>query len=80
MSVEVVDEGTVSGNQVSIPAAIRRRFDIENGDVIRWKIVDGELTVEVLNQRLNVFEGFTPGKSNEPVDVVAEHDTFGLDT
>lgn len=32
-----VGEGTVSGNQVSIPAHIRRQFDIEDGDVIEWQ-------------------------------------------
>lgn len=79
MSVDEVGEGTVSGNQVSIPAAIRRRLNIENGDVIRWMVVDGELTVAVVNQRLDAFEGFTPGESDEPVDALDEHDSFGLE-
>jgi bifunctional DNA-binding transcriptional regulator/antitoxin component of YhaV-PrlF toxin-antitoxin module len=74
-----VGEGTVSGNQVSIPAHIRREFDIEDGDVIRWKIVDGELEVEVLNRREAAFEGFEPGESDGAVDGVERHDTFGVE-
>lgn len=76
---EDVGEGTVSGNQVSIPAHIRRRFDIEDGDIVRWKVVDGTLEVEVLNRREGVFEDFEPGESEEPVDAVAEHDSFGIE-
>ena len=74
-----VGEGTVSGNQVSIPAHIRDRFDIEDGDVLRWKIVDDELRVEVHSQESGVFEDFEPGESMEAVDVVEEHDRFGLE-
>lgn len=76
---ELVGEGTVSGNQVSIPAPIRRRLDIEDGDVIRWSVVDGELRVEVINQRLGAFDDFVPGESTAAVDAVAAHDRFGLD-
>jgi len=74
-----VGEGTVSGNQVSIPAHIRRRFDIENGDVIEWQVVDGELRVEVRQARTGAFEGFEPGASEADVDTVEEHDRFGLE-
>lgn len=71
-----VGEGTVSGNQVSIPAHIRDRFDIEDGDILRWKIVDGELRVEHASQNQGVFDDFQPGESDEHVDVVEEHDRF----
>ena len=74
-----VGEGTVSGNQVSIPAHIRRRFDIEDGDVIEWQIVDGELKVEVRQTASSAFEDFEPGASEEDIDVVEEHDGFGLE-
>lgn len=74
-----VGEGTVSGNQVSIPAHIRERFDIEDGDVLRWKIVDEELHVEVYSQESGVFDDFQPGTSEDDVDVVEEHDRFGLE-
>lgn len=76
---EEVGEGTVSGNQVSIPAHIRRRFDIEDGDVIEWQVVDGELEVEIRNRETGAFEDFEPGASDEAVDVVEEHDRFGLE-
>lgn len=74
-----VGEGTVSGNQVSIPAHIRRRFDIEDGDVIEWRVVDGELTVDVRSTETGAFADFEPGESDEAVDVVEEHDRFGLE-
>lgn len=74
-----VGEGTVSGNQVSIPAHIRRRSDIEDGDVIEWHVVDGELEVEIRSTKTGVFDDFEPGASDETVDAVEEHDGFGLE-
>lgn len=74
-----VGEGTVSGNQVSIPAHIRRRLDIEDGDVIRWKVVHGDLVAEVQDTGEGAFEGFEPGASEEPVDSVETHDGFGTE-
>lgn len=74
-----VGEGTVSGNQVSIPAHIRRRFDIEDGDVIEWRVVDGELEVEVRSTETGVFDDFEPGASDDSVDAVDAHDGFGVE-
>lgn len=49
---------------VTIPAALRRRLDIEPGDKLRWTTDDaGALSVEVVHQREGVFDDF------EPVDV-----------
>lgn len=79
MSVDAAGEGTVSGNQVSIPADIRRQLDIDDGDVIRWRVVDGELDLEIVARRTGVFDDFEPGASEEPVDVVDDHDRFGLE-
>ena len=43
-------ETTVSDRgMVTIPAALRRRLDIEPGDKLRWEADDGELTVEVVD-------------------------------
>lgn len=74
-----IGEGRVSGDQVAIPASVRRELDIEDGDVFRWRVVDGELRVEVIRQRQGVFEDFEPGESDEPVDSVEAHDAFGLE-
>lgn len=74
-----VGEGTVSGNQVSIPAHIRRRFDIDDGDVIRWKVIEGELVADVRHSGEEAFGDFEPGASEDTVDVVAEHDGFGVE-
>jgi AbrB family looped-hinge helix DNA binding protein len=32
-------------NQISVPAAVRRRFDIRPGTVLEWHEVEGELMV-----------------------------------
>lgn len=74
-----VGEGTVSGNQVSIPAHIRRRFDIDDGDVIRWKVIDDELVAEIEDRTDEAFDDFEPGESEEHVDVVEDHDGFGIE-
>lgn len=41
--------------------------------------MDGELLVEVVNQRLGAFDDFEPGESAAAVDAVAAHDRFGVD-
>jgi antitoxin PrlF len=42
---------------VTIPAAIRRRLDIEAGDTLRWRIDNGgRLRVEVVQQRYGAFD------------------------
>lgn len=76
--VTTTAEGKVSGNQASIPAAVRRELGIEDGDVIRWRVVDGELEATVVRRRTGVFDDYEPGASDEPVDVVEDHDRFGL--
>lgn len=73
---ETVGEGAVSGNQASIPAAIREQADIEDGDTLRWRWRDGELSVEVVRRRYGVFEDFEGFEgTGEPID----HDQAGLE-
>ncbi len=82
MSLEDADEelgeGSVSGNQASIPADVRAAADIEDGDRIRWRWRDGELQVEVVRRRWNTapqdFDGFEP-MEKEPL----HHDDVGLE-
>jgi AbrB family looped-hinge helix DNA binding protein len=46
---------------VTIPAALRRRLDIEAGDKLRWDVdEDGTLTVEIVQQRYGAFDDFEP--------------------
>lgn len=56
--IDAIGEGAVSGNQASIPATIRDRADIEDGDTLRWYWDGDELTVHVIRRRRLVFEGF----------------------
>ena len=55
---EAPTETTVSDRgMVTIPAALRRRLDIEPGDKLRWTADDeGTLSVEVVKQRYGAFE------------------------
>lgn len=74
--VDAIGEGAVSGNQASIPAAIRERADIEDGDTLRWYWDGRELDVEVIRRRPGVFAGFDgyPGQ-----DEAIDPDRVGLE-
>lgn len=82
MSLEDADEelgeGSVSGNQASIPADVRAAADIKDGDRIRWRWRDGELYVEVVRRRWNTvpegFDGFEPRCEDE-----LHHDDVGVE-
>jgi len=52
------EETTVSDRgMVTIPAALRRRLDIEAGDKLRWHVdEEGKLSVEIVRQRYGAFE------------------------
>ena len=64
---------------VTIPAALRRRLDIEAGDKLRWDIdKDGNLSVEVIKQRYGAFDDFESvsmgGEGSENHDVAGYED------
>jgi AbrB family looped-hinge helix DNA binding protein len=62
---------------VTIPAAIRRRLDIDAGDKLRWTVdEEGNLTVEVVQQRYGAFDDFEA----EPMggDSLEAHDSMGV--
>lgn len=76
---EHVSESEVSGSQANIPAAVRRRLDIDDGDHLRWVYSeDGELRVEVVHREEGTFEEFE-GYDGAETDVVEDHDGFGLE-
>lgn len=79
MSESVDGESKVSGNQANIPARIRRRLDIDDGDRLRWVLEDdGRLRVEVIESNTGTFgdlEGYD-GDSN--TDATDEHDAWGV--
>ena len=80
MSSESVDsESKVSGNQVNIPAHIRRELDIDDGDKLRWQIEDdGTLRVHVVQQRTDTFSDFDGYDGDEETAVSENHDAWGL--
>ncbi|MFW5896114.1 MAG: AbrB/MazE/SpoVT family DNA-binding domain-containing protein [archaeon] len=81
MSSEGVDsESKVSGNQANIPARIRRKLDIDDGDKLRWHVEeDGTLRVQVVQQRSGTFSEFDGYEGAEETDVRTEHDAWGID-
>lgn len=63
MAAEDMPEETKVSDRgmVTIPAAIRRRLDIESGDKLRWNTdEEGNLSVEVIKQRYGAFDDFEP--------------------
>lgn len=76
---EHVGEGKVSNNQASIPPEIRRALGFEDGDTLRWRVVDDELRVTVVSTEAGAFDDFEPGRSDAEVDAVEEHDAFGVE-
>ncbi len=75
---ETTEETKVSDRgMVTIPAALRRRLDIEPGDKLRWTTDgDGNLSIEVVQQREGVFDDFEPVDVGETTAVDVE-DEFG---
>ena len=82
MSSEGVDsESKVSGNQANIPARIRRKLDIDDGDTLRWHIEDdGTLRVRVVQQRSGTFGDFDGYDGDQVTDAESDHDTWGVDS
>jgi len=81
MSSEGVDsESKVSGNQANIPARIRRKLDIDDGDTLRWHIEeDDTLSVRVVQQRNGTFSDFEGYDGERETNVTTDHDAWGVD-
>jgi bifunctional DNA-binding transcriptional regulator/antitoxin component of YhaV-PrlF toxin-antitoxin module len=79
MTTDAAGEGKVSGNQASIPVEVREALEIEDGDILRWRVDEGGLEVEVVRRRDRGFEDFEPKASSRSSNVVEDHDAFGLE-
>ena len=77
---EPAEETKVSDSGVvTVPAALRRRLDIEPGDKLRWSTDDdGNLTVEVVRQRYGAFEDDSM-KADLGGDGLETHDLAGYE-
>ncbi|RDZ63856.1 AbrB family transcriptional regulator [Haloferax sp. Atlit-12N] len=80
MSSDPVDaESTVSGNQATIPARIRRELGIDDGDQLRWHLEDdGSIRVRVVQQRSGTFADFDGYAVDEETDATENHDAWGV--
>lgn len=73
--MDAAKETTVTDSYLaSIPAAVRRRLDIEPGDKLLWRVEDGELRVRVRKRRTGAFESFEPFDFGEPTHAAEDHD------
>jgi bifunctional DNA-binding transcriptional regulator/antitoxin component of YhaV-PrlF toxin-antitoxin module len=81
MSSEGVDsESKVSGNQANIPAHIRQKLDIDDGDKLRWQIEDdGTLRVKVVQQHRGTFRDFDGYDGDQATEVGTDHDAWGVE-
>lgn len=81
MSSDRVDaESKVSGNQANIPARIRRKLEIDDGDQLRWRIEDdGTMRVEVVHRRGGSFADFEGYDGDEDTDATTDHDAWGVE-
>lgn len=79
MANPVEDETTVNDSySVTVPAAVRERADVEPGDKIRWAVdEDGTVSIEVVKQRVGVFEDFQPASMGG--DGTEAHDLTGAE-
>lgn len=77
MPERVEDETTVNDSySVTVPAAVRRQAGIEAGDKLRWTVDEGgNLSVEIVKQRVGVFEDFEPAPMDG--DGATAHDLTG---
>lgn len=76
MPRRVEDETTVNDSySVTVPAAIRREAGIEAGDKLRWSVdEDGDLSVEVVEQRYGAFSQLDPVDVGEETRAAEDHD------
>ena len=82
MSQCVEDETTVNNSySVTVPAAVRKRAEIEPGDKLQWSVdEEGHLSVAVINERYGAFSELDPVDIGEETNVVADHDTAVIDS
>lgn len=81
MSNRMEEETTVNdSHSVTVPAAIRKAVGINPGDKLRWSIDDeGELSVEVVEQRYGAFSELEPVDAGEETHAAADHDFIAGD-
>ncbi|MEY7851246.1 AbrB/MazE/SpoVT family DNA-binding domain-containing protein [Natrarchaeobius sp. A-rgal3] len=79
-SGRVDSESKVSGNQANIPASIRRKLGIDDGDTLRWHLEDdGSLRVRVVQPRSGTFSDSDGYDGEQETDAEREHDAWGVD-
>ena len=81
MSSDRIDaESKVSGNQANIPARIRRKLNIDDGDQLRWHLEDdGSIRVHVIQQQAGTFAVFDGYAGKETTNVTSDHNAWGVD-
>lgn len=79
MNDRIDAESKVSGNQANIPVEIRRALGINDGDRLRWTLLeDDTVRVKVRSISDRQFKDFDGYTGSIDTDVASEHDTWGL--
>jgi antitoxin PrlF len=50
---------------------------VKPGDRVRWRVEDGELSVEIIRQRYGAFDDFEPVDIGEETNAAEDHDIYG---
>jgi AbrB family looped-hinge helix DNA binding protein len=75
---DAYSETTVNDSRsVTIPKEVCDELDVKPGDKVRWHVIDGELSVEVVRQRYGAFEDFEPIDIGEETNAAEDHDAYG---
>jgi len=75
---ETYSETTVNDSRsVTIPKEVCDELGVKPGDKVRWRIEDGELSVEIIRQRYGAFDDFEPVDIGEETNAVEMEKEFG---
>lgn len=75
MTQNIETETTITEDDaVTVPASIREAVGLEPGDTLRWRVTDGELSVEVVTQREGAFSELDPVDTGESTHAAEDHD------
>jgi antitoxin PrlF len=75
---ETYSETTVNDSRsVTIPKDVCDELGVKPGDRVRWRVEDGELSVEIIRQRYGAFDDFEPVDIGEETNAAEDHDIYG---
>ncbi len=74
MSERVAESKVTKARTVSIPAFVRKAFNVQPGDVIVWRIREGKAELEFRKAKGRAFDGFVPFDFGFKTNGTKDHD------